>query len=203
MSLCMKCGTQLENENQQFCTNCGAKVEVQGETSETVVNGDSVCEQVSTEQVVNYPMKWFKFLIYFSLFCGALINFVSGIGELTGIIYFTQSGGEVTANMIYDVYGSGLKAVDVIYGIILIVFAGFMIYTRFRLAKYKANGPICLYITYGASVVLNLIYSIALLAVTGINQIFASANISAIISSVVMIFVNYVYFKKRKELFIN
>lgn len=215
MKHCSKCGTQLE-DNIQFCHNCGSKVENQAETSapvENVVNNAPIYGQqppqnqfyTPAEPKVQHPMKWYKFLIYFSLFFGALINFVFGFNYITGGIYFVLSNGEVSADMVYGYYGGGLKALDVLYGIIMIALAGFSIYSRFRLAKYKSNGPMCINILLGAGAGLTLLYNIASLAITGLNfnEVFNSQVITSIAVSVGMAFGNHFYFKKRKDLFIN
>ncbi len=212
MSFCSKCGTQIENTDQRFCTNCGAKVENQVKTSASVVNNDSVYEQQtvqnqytvpSTSSAVQHPMKWFKFLIYFTLFLGAFINFVYGFNYITGGIYFSQTNGQVTAEMVYGTYGVGLKVLDVIQGILMLAIAAFGVYTRFRLARYKTNGPMCVYILYGAGAGVTLLYNIALLAVTGLNQLTTVSSITSLVVSVGFIFLNYAYFTKRKALFIN
>lgn len=155
----------------------------------------------AANQAVQPSMKWFNFLIYFSLFFGAVINFVFGFNFLTGGIYFVQSDGQVSADMVYSMF-DGLKAVDIIYGILMIALAGFSIYTRFRLSKYKANGPMCICMVYGASAGIALLYIIAVSVITGESRLIGS-NVVSIIASVVLIVLNYIYFNKRKELFVN
>lgn len=144
-----------------------------------------------------YPMKWFKFLINFSLFAGALFNAIYGILYITGGIYFMQD--DVSASAIYGIFG-GMKVVDVLYGIMLIAIGAFGVFTRFQLAKYKANGPLFLYIGYAANVAAALFYCIAGSAITGIS-LFDGTVIVALILYIVLFILNYVYFRKRKALF--
>ncbi len=212
MSFCSKCGTQIESADQQFCTNCGAKVEKQVETSTPVVNSAPVYEQQPVQNqytvptlnpVAQHPMKWFKFLIYFALFFGAFINFVFGFNYITGGIYFSQTNGQVTAEMVYGTYGAGLKVLDVIQGILMIAIAAFGVYTRFRLSKYRTNAPLCVYVLYGAGAALTLLYNIALLVVTGLNQLTSVSSITSLVVTVGFILLNYAYFTKRKDLFVN
>lgn len=215
MNYCSKCGAQLGDEIQ-FCHNCGSKVEAPAETYapvENVVYNAPIYGQqppqnqfyTPAEPIVQHPMKWYKFLIYFSLFFGALINFVFGFNYITGGIYFVQSNGEFSADMIYGFYGGGLKALDVIYGILMIALAVFGIYARSRLAKYKSNGPMCIYVLFWAGAGLTLLYNIALIAVTGLNssEVFNAQVSGSIGVSVGMALGNYFYFKKRKDLFVN
>ena len=216
MNFCSKCGTQIEDAKQQFCSNCGEKIERQESSSPTVsaTGGmpDQTNGQVTFEQsynaypatpIIQHPMKWFKFLIYFALFFGALINFVFGFNYITGGIYFSQTNGQATAEMVYATFGMGLKVLDIIYGILMIAIAVFSIYTRFRLAKFKSNGPLCVYILYGSGACLTLLYNIVLIVVTGLNQLTSATSITSLIISAGFILINYSYFKKRKELFVK
>ena len=210
MSFCSTCGAKIENESTQFCSNCGAKISTPVTNSTPVTSSTPVYQPQQTvpaytpvEPVVEYKMKWYKFLIYFALFFGAFINFVFGFNYITGGIYFVQSDGQVSADMVYNVYGAGLKVLDVIEGIMMIAIAAFGIYTRIRLAKYKANAPMCVYILYGAGAGLTLLYNIALLAVTGLNQLTTVSGITSLAVSVGFVLLNYAYFTKRKSLFVN
>ncbi len=147
-----------------------------------------------------FSMGWFKFLIYFALFAGAVVNVMFSINYLTGSIYLAQSNGEISAAVLYSIYGS-LRAVDMIYGILLLALAGLGVYTRFRLAQYRKDGPKLLYILYGAGAASSVLYCIAVLAVSGMNQL--SAVIGSLGTSAVMVIVNIKYFNERKELFVN
>lgn len=150
-----------------------------------------------------YPMKWYKFLIYFSLFAGAVLNFISGVMCLNGSQY---EGGGASAELVWAFY-DGLKTADTIFGIACIVSAVLLIYTRFQLAGFKRNGPNMLTITYVYTCVISLIYIIAVSSIVsgyGVDATdIASSAISSLIGSVVMIVINFVYFNKRKSLFVN
>ena len=148
-------------------------------------------------------MKWFKFLIYFSLFFGAVINLAFGVNYITGNIYFVQSNGDVTAEMVYDFFGSEVQTLDIIYGVLCIAMAAFGIYTRFMLAKYKAIGPKCLYISYAAGAAISLFYAIALVAVTGESEVLSSSVFASLAVSIGFLFANKSYFDKRKHMFVN
>lgn len=213
MKYCENCGKEL-NDNQKFCDKCGTKVVSEDgtvgvfdepkESSSAFVqrNYEQVNSQSfeTSKQSNQFQMKWFKFLIYFGLFAGAVVNLGMAGNYMSGLIYEQQIP-NVTAEMVYAQFG-GLKILDIIYGIILLGFAAFAIYTRFRLAKYKKDGPMCLYIMYGGSTVISILYLICASAVTGINM-FTGQGLGSLILSGVMIAVNYTYFNKRKELFVR
>lgn len=147
------------------------------------------------------PMKWFKFLIFFSLFASAVLNTISGIIALTGAQYEQEYKG---AKELVYAYFEGLQTVDMIYGVALIAIAAFAIYVRVRLAGYYANGPKLLNVLYLANAGFGLFYIIALQSIVGsdVNLDMTSA-ITSIITSVVMVGVNTVYFKKRAHLFVK
>ncbi len=160
--------------------------------------------QQNTNVVVdnNLGMKWYKFLIYFSLFAGAVINVISGIPFLTGSIYDTSSGYEGTSDLVYAFY-PGLKTIDVMYGIVALATAVLCIVARFALAKYKKSGPALLLSVYAVGIVISIIYFIAFKAIVTDVDLDTSSIVSSMVSSVVMIIINKIYFDKRKHLFVN
>ena len=160
--------------------------------------------------VGGHPMAWYKFLIYFSLFAGAVLNAVSGIMSLTGANY--HEDGSDYSEVFYKFF-PGLQTVDIIFGILCIALAAFGIYVRFRLSGYCANGPKMLSLLYTAVAAMNVVYLIALYIVISGSAIgdrvdFSEiVNVGAIVSnsavSIAMIGINKKYFDNRKELFVN
>ena len=143
-------------------------------------------------------MKWHKFLIYFSLWAGALLSVTNGIQLLTGSHY----GGN--ADQIYSAF-SGLKAVDTIFGIINIAIAIYMIYVRFQLAGFKQGAPGKLTTLYVIQLVAYIAYSLVASGTTHISlsELIDSSMLSSLAISVVMIFVNRSYYDKRAHMFVN
>ncbi len=76
---------------------------------------DTTYNNVSTTEntTAAYGMKWHNFLVYFSLWAGAVLNFVMG------------------AACLFE--GAPL------YGLVLIGAAAYAIYSRFQLASFKKN----------------------------------------------------------------
>lgn len=188
IKICPHCGAQLMDEEAQFCTACG--------NSMTDTNNN-----ISEFNVYQPPMKWYKFLIYFALFAGAVLNFANGISYITGSVYFVQTNGDLTADMVYMVYPS-LKVINIIYGIAVIGLAAMCIVTRMKLAGYKADGPKFLYITYGVGTAIGLIYALVIGITTGISVVDATL-IAPIIVMIIYLFLNYKYFSKRSHMFRN
>ncbi|MBP3313232.1 MAG: zinc-ribbon domain-containing protein [Oscillospiraceae bacterium] len=182
---CIKCGAQIE-DNATFCSVCGAS---QTESLQPTIK-EEACQQT---------MKWFKFLIYFSLFASAVLNFISGVQMLTGSIYGAD------ADLVYAFF-DGLKALDVLMGVGMLALAAFAIYTRFRLSGFYKNGPKMVMLTYAIDAALQLIYIIGVNVILPgevVAEIDMTSTIVGIVVSVVMIWANKVYFDKRANLFQN
>lgn len=206
---CSKCGNNVP-DNVQFCTNCGNQMNAnnQAPTQQAAPVQQPYYSQPVAPYVPERPMKWFKFLIYFSLFAGALVNLVMGFRLLSGGNY----GSSYIADLVYG-YFSGLKAIDIIVGILFIVVAGFMVFVRFQLAGFKANGPKLFLLLYAVNAAVSVIYSVGVIVVCKsssmsyltdevVSTVIASC-VTQVIVSVVMIIVNKIYFDKRKDLFVK
>ena len=167
-------------------------------------NNDNSSTQLQSSTPVqptaDTPMKWHKFLIYFSLWASAVMNVLNSFVMFTGAHY----GGENEARMVYNFF-DGLKSVDIIMGVLFIGIAIFAIVTRFSLAKYQSKGPKQLLAVYGLNAVLTVAYPLLASAVTGmeLSELMDSSTISSIVSSVVMILINKTYYDKRAHLFVN
>lgn len=225
---CPNCGTNVGN-TERFCPNCGAALNQNTASANPQPNYQQPNYQQPNYQQPNYqqpsyqqpnyqqpnyqpvyqqpvqqypyPMNWYKFVIYFALFAGAVINAISGILHLTGSVWEMQ---DVSADMVYAVFG-GMQAVDIIYGIGAIALAAFDIVTRMHLAKFRKTGPKFLTVCYGVAVGLALLYIILTSAVTGISigDLVGATEIMQLVVSIVMLVVNVVYFNKRASLFVN
>lgn len=194
--LCYKCQNEIP-DNSLMCPRCGAEM------------SDYAREQYrsgvhTTNTRSHYlPMNWYKFLIYFMLFADAVMCICNAVSYITGEIYHLQSFGEFTATEAYTHYGVGLRYADILYAAALVIFAVLVIVARFKLAGFKKDGPLFLYISYGVNAFFALAYVIAVSIITDA----VVSNITAIIwqftSQAVYIYLNYLYFKKRKHLFVN
>lgn len=220
--LCKKCGNTISPDHV-FCSSCGLKVEQndvaegtlqseQSEASYVQAEQPESMHQQSSEEPIPYqslvpeqPMKWHKFLIYFSLFAGAIINLINGVLYLTGYLYNTSM--DAGADMVYATF-PGLRSIDVVWGIICVGLAVFGIYTRFSLAKFRARGPellFALYITVPLASLLYIIaYYVCVNAVVEFNDIsLIVQTMRQVVINIAMAFVNRVYYRNRAYLFVN
>ncbi len=188
---CPKCGSANEN-TAQFCPHCGAAL------SQSTQQPNVVPQQNAPEQAPVLKMGWFKFLIYFSLFAGAILNIYTAISLLTGTAYGDSK------DLVYAVF-EDLKTLDMIIGLASLALAALGIYTRFRLSGYRSNGPKLLQWTLMLSVLINVGYLVGLNVVVPeiAEELELSSFVSSITTSIVMIFVNNAYFKKRSHLFVK
>lgn len=148
-----------------------------------------------TPPQAEFPMKWFKFMIYFQLFLNAFLNLCNAVLYCTGAQYGND------ADMVYAAFG-GLRILDVLMGVICLVLAVYSILVRFQLAKFKKSAPMLLYILLACNAGSNLFYSISSSIVIGQNLLTAY-TVGNIIGIAVLLVLNVVYFNKRKSLFIH
>ena len=200
---CTKCGNQVP-DGQKFCSACGnpmapaqqPRQPQYGQPQQQYQQPQYGQPQYQQAAPAALGMGWFKFLIYFALFAGAVLNVIAAITSLTGAQY--TYAGQNMSEIVYATF-PGLQAVDLIYGIVIIALAVLQVLCRFRLAGFYKNGPMLLVLIYVVNFVSSIIYIIA--CSTMVEGIDISSTIPSLVMSVVMAVVNYVYFKKREHLF--
>jgi len=173
---CHNCGCSMSSM-QTSCSNCGARLIIQDEAAE-------------------YSLKWYKFLVYFLLFASAFLNAVSAIASFTGITYEIYG---VSADLVYGSF-PGMKLVDVLFGVATIGMAIMALITRHALEWNKRKGPRLLCAFYVLPGVLNVLYTVAVSAVTKVTM-YNGYMVLVLVGGIVMAIINYIYFKKRKNMF--
>lgn len=123
-----------------------------------------------------------------------ILNAITAITYFTGLVYGDS------ADLVYRVF-SELKIIDILYGVVLIGMCVLAFVTRSALSGYKKNGPILLCVLYIVGAVSSVGYVVIVSAITNISSMNATI-IASVATSVVMVIVNYVYFSKRKDLFV-
>lgn len=209
MKFCPQCGSSNEDASA-FCAACGAPLEDSATqpqpTQQPYDQSQPAQPSYDQSQPAQQPrytlagpgMGWHKFLIYFSLWAGAVLNLFSGITTLTGASYGEMRG------LVYATFGA-LRVLDMAYGLCLIALAVLCVVTRFQLAGFKALGPKLLMGVYGV----NLVSAVGYVALAGailqvgVGDLLDTTMITSLVTSAVMMVVNYTYYKKRADLFVN
>ena len=192
---CYKCGSEV-SENALVCHKCGAEMSVFARrTHETGIDSNPYASHL--------PMNWYKFLIIVSLYASSITAFMGGVMYLTGYIYRLQSAGELNAYMIYMQYGKWLLAADIAYGVLSIVYGIFGLVVRSKLANFKKNAPGYLYAWYIMGLIINIGYTVATCIIGTAPISFLAMQLPQFIGETVLIYLNYIYFSKRKHFFVN
>lgn len=190
---CSSCGTQNE-EGTKFCSNCGAPLPVAVDPT----TGDVVADPSTAGATAANPEKglgWAKFLGYFALWAGALINFAGAFQSLTGSKYGKD------ADLVYSVF-KALKPLDVFYGLLCIAIVVVQVMAAISIIKRKKATIVLVPAIYCIVFLVVLAYS--LLATAVIKQsAFEASVISNLAVNAVMFFANITYFKNRSDVFCN
>ncbi len=196
--VCTNCGTTF----QDGLTHCPYCAKAADTMAPPPADSDASAAPSTTTQwkpLYEPPMKmkWFKFLIYFSLYFSAIVNVISAISMFTGYQY-----GE-NVKLVYEVF-PGLKRWDVIIGVAFLLTAVLLIFTRYNLARFRAIGPGLLILCYIAGIVVSVVYLLGVYIILpkgSFEQVSFRNYFINMGEQIVMIILNSIYFKKREHLF--
>ena len=214
---CRFCGTKIP-DNVKFCPECGANLApVPSAAPEESAPAAPAAPEIPTPfdptpydpapysadsfasaDVVAAPqrgMKWFKFIIYFQLWAGMLVNLVTAGKYFTGAYY------EGNAEMVYRFFPA-LQPLDIVMGVVCLALAVYAVVVQRALAKFRAKGPMMYYLMYIVNTAVTVLYLIIGSIIIG-QSAFTAEVAGSIIGSLVMLFVNIPYFNNRKHLFVN
>ena len=146
-------------------------------------------------------MAWYKFLIYFALIAGAIINLIYSFGYISGSIYSVETNGQISADQVYAYYGLDLQIVDVLYGFFLITFAILAFIVRHKLANYASDSIKFVNIFYSLYAGIPFLYAILVSVV--IEEPLTVKAITSAIVSLALLLLNKKYFDRRAHLFVD
>ena len=214
---CRFCGTKIP-DNVKFCPECGANLApVPSAAPEESAPAAPAAPEIPTPfdptpydpapysadsfasaDVAAAPqrgLKWFKFIIYFQLWAGMLVNLVTAGKYFTGAYY------EGNAEMVYRFFPA-LQPLDIVMGVVCLALAVYAVVVQRALAKFRAKGPMMYYLMYIVNTAVTVLYLIIGSIIIG-QSAFTAEVAGSIIGSLVMIFINIPYFNNRKHLFVN
>ena len=197
---CRFCGKQIP-DHAKFCPECGADL-TPAPSAAPPENAPSVpaapvpgAAPIGVIETPQRGMKWFKFIIYFQLWAGMLVNLVTAGKYFTGAYY------EGNAEMVYCVFPA-LQPLDIVMGVVCLALAVYAVVVQRALAKFRAKGPMMYYLMYIVNTAATVLYLLIGSIIIG-QSAFTAEVAGSIIGSLVMLFVNIPYFNNRKHLFVN
>ncbi len=185
MMYCGRCGAPLKDAGV-FCGVCG-----------NMRRGLPTAYQNTIQPAAPvFPMKWYNFIVYCHLFLYVAAYILNAISYLFGLVY---SG---NADAIYH-FNSELRIIDILFAVVFLALAGFALYTRHLLVKYKKEGPKCFLILLIAGCVAGIFRSAVSVITFGGTVLFIVSAVFSIALITVEFILTRIYFKKRASLFIN
>ncbi|MDO5402893.1 MAG: zinc ribbon domain-containing protein, partial [Eubacteriales bacterium] len=170
---CSNCGAQLE-PNQLFCSSCGQPVK-QPE-NQSMGQQPGMYENPIMEP--DLPMKWYKFISYVQLPLSALLYLGLGIQVMTGAHYGESS------RLVYAFFSS-LKTIDIIFGLIYLLLMAGSVLVCAKMINRKKNAVTWYLSLQGVSIVIAVLYSVLVYAVTQLSDGVSTMS-SSTIASVIM-----------------
>lgn len=202
MAFCTKCGNQTDDD-ARFCNSCGAPI--------AEADTQSQAEGASNGELPPImPMKFHNHLVWWIMWVGMFLNFSQGVGHINGMYVLSSYG--IDTDVFYNRFPD-LVVTDRIYGVLLIGTAVFQFVTRFRLKRYKKNAPFLVVLSYALVGVVGGIFNILNNNALKLKTIIADGQLysfkdnttvimTALVGSLVVAFLVYVYFSKRKHFYI-
>ncbi len=177
--ICRNCGSNNEDD-AVFCSKCGK-----------ALDGKSINKPLG--------MKWFKFIIYVQLILAFFMDLFSAYTIFAGIVYF-----EGLTNITAQVYSvvPALKLIDMSFAVVCVGMAVFSVYVRQKLVNYRLNAGNFYLFFLAITALSSLLYNGIKFLVSGIDP-FSAIFIFSLLETMILLLINFEYFKKRKHLFIN
>ncbi len=210
---CQSCGAVC-NDKDEFCRQCGAALPI-SQSQQPVFQQQPVPQpqpqqpagaaNVPPQVVPQLGMNWFKFVIYFQLFAMAVLSVINCWSFFSGFLYAREG---VDTSLLYSLFPA-MSLLDKFVGLLYLGLAVFAIITRIRLANYRENGPRLYLILLGSGIALNVVYTMASVAILtqgagaglDVSQDIAQL-IGNVLGNLLVIVLNGVYFNKRRHLFV-
>ncbi len=188
---CKNCGAVIAR-NQTNCSICGAKAPPEDKRP------DYIPAQQTYPPKTDMSMIWYTILIYVLLFFFAAVYVLYGVSRLVECYFGT---GE------YSRYAE-LKTYGMASGIAMLLFALFIVYTRFRLARYRKHSINLLALVCVIPPLfdmLDMLVPISIYKSHGVDLRFVGGLgnlLLFVMLSMAALIANLAYFGNRKELFV-
>lgn len=202
---CTNCGAEIA-DGSVFCGECGSKTESVETTVEKSVslgteeasveaNYSKTPEAFTANATVNVNLAWAKFLGYFALWAGAIVNMFSAIKSFAG----SEFGAD--KNWFYETYPL-IHPVMILTGVLMALLAAGCAYSAICIIKQKKAVIKFLPLTNFLCAFVTAFNVIGLSIAVSFNCSDAS-TIATILVNVAMGFVNMKYFSNRSDIYCN
>jgi len=159
-------------------------------------NEKELLERANSPFSIYYKLKWHKFLIYFSLWFRAVACILRACNLIFGLQW-----GEYKE----DIYSLQPKIaqIDILFGILFIALAIFIVHARFKLASFHPSSVSLLLTQFILFPTLSNFYARAINTAAEVELLDLSEGAGLFISAIILMIVSYFYYKKRYLLFIK
>ena len=190
MKICKNCGTEIRDEDR-ICYRCG---------TEYVEEESMTEEKTDTADPKAYKLKWHKTFIAILMIAGAARVFFS-VQAITGWNLYIYNGVDITVlvNMFYP----GIKELNIVYGVMGLLTAILMYCVGFWLIKFRRKALKWMGIMFLGWIAVRVLYIGAVSLVSKRNSFENSTIISTIVGYMILGVINWVYYSKRKEMFVK
>ena len=177
MANCLRCGAPVELQ-MGVCPHCGTTIQPE-----------------SNFIYPDMPMKWYKFLVYFSLIFSAIIN------ALVGFVSFITACESL-------LYSPILGFWDMLYAVAIMILAIYCLVVRHQLKHYRRFAPYLYLALLVIPDILDFVHGIiSYILYILIYGIFPTPTIFPFLLGIcmtsIMFACNFIYFHKRRHLFQN
>ena len=194
MKKCSHCGAEMD-DTANFCPSCGARYEEPGQPVPSYFQQQDASSP-SQDRNEPHPMKWHNFQMV-TMIIGAVFTVLTGFMNMNGSAYLAQG---LDPSVIYGAYPA-LKTCDTAYGVAGIAIGVFQLYTRNRLKGFFRDAPRTLAVFYAFSLFAQIVYICAVSSVLKAS-VFSSVWTS-LAGPILMMCINGVYYRRRRDLFIH
>ncbi|MBE6714039.1 MAG: zinc ribbon domain-containing protein [Ruminococcaceae bacterium] len=167
------------------------------------------CRSDALDKKSNYPMKWYKFTIYFRLWMSMIGCIIAAITRASGGVW----GNSEVVEYIYAEYPQ-LAGYDIIIAIISLVTIFVALGAQRALANYKRYAPYILYGMYALDIFSNILSVVSISSLpedpsfrTGYEYVQITVDPTPvsifIIVGVCFLLAEMIYYSNRKDLFVN
>ena len=145
--------------------------------------------------------KYHNFLKYFGFFALAVINSIYAAFNFSGIMYSWTPDPSINADVIYTIYGQGLKTLDTVYACLLALATILLLIARYRLTKGFKDGVYITMVAFIYQGCVPFVYSIWGSSILSSAKAVPLKNVFLLVAFATISFLTFKYYSKREEIF--